>query len=153
MAIQYGNSVGHYPNTALFKPPPKIPWQGSGLSSLGRIIIIMNSQGLMVSPCFWQIFPRGYSARCPVDRSWCAQRCCDGAATESLLRRSCADQLRRAHSARRVRDGADAAATAQMCCAQRCCDRAATESLLRRSCAAQLRRAHSARCVSTRRAE
>ena len=22
---------------------------------------------------------------CPVDRSWCAQRCCDGAATESLL--------------------------------------------------------------------
>jgi len=41
---------------------------------------------------------------CPVDRSWCAQRCCDGvaAATESLLRRSCADQLRRAHSARRV---------------------------------------------------
>ena len=31
-----------------------------------------------------------------------AQRCCDGAATESLLRRSCAVQLRRAHSARRV---------------------------------------------------
>ena len=29
---------------------------------------------------------------CPVDRSWCAQRCCDGAATESLLRRSrCCD--------------------------------------------------------------
>ena len=28
----------------------------------------------------------------PVDRSWCAQRCCDGAATESLLRRSrCCD--------------------------------------------------------------
>ena len=22
---------------------------------------------------------------CPVDRSWCAQCCCDGAATESLL--------------------------------------------------------------------
>ena len=32
----------------------------------------------------------------------CAQRCCDGAATESLLRHSCTDQLRRAHSARRV---------------------------------------------------
>jgi len=52
----------------------------------------------------------------------------DGAVTESLLQRSCADQLRRAHSARRVRDGADAAATA-----------AATElmlraALLRRSC-------------------
>ena len=29
---------------------------------------------------------------CPVDRSWCAQRCCDGAATESQLRRSrCCD--------------------------------------------------------------
>ena len=43
-------------------------------------------------PKRWQIFPRGCSARCPVDRSWCAQRCCDGAATESLLRRSrCCD--------------------------------------------------------------
>ena len=39
------NSVGHYPNTALFNSPPKkIPWQGSGLSSLGRLI--MKSQGL-----------------------------------------------------------------------------------------------------------
>ena len=53
-------------------------------------------------------FPEGLlndfrgAAQCPVDRSWCAQRCCDGAATESLLRRSCADQLPRAHSARRV---------------------------------------------------
>jgi len=69
---------------------------------------MLKSQGLMVvvvvvvSPCFWQIFPTGCSMifDCPVDRSWCAQRC--GAATESLLRRSCADQLRRAHSARRV---------------------------------------------------
>ena len=42
----------------------------------------------------------------------------------ALLRRSCADQLRRAHSARRVRDGADAAATEQMLRA----------ALLRRSC-------------------
>jgi len=52
----------------------------------------------------WQIFQTGCSTifDCPVDRSWCAQRCCDGAATESLLRRRCADQLRRAHSARRV---------------------------------------------------
>ena len=61
-------------------------------------------------------FPDGLSMifeglPCPVDSSWCAQRCCDGAATESLVRRSCdgvaaatkcADQLRRAHSARRV---------------------------------------------------
>ena len=97
-------------------------------------------------------------------------RCCDGVAAASL-RRSCADQLRRAHSARRVRDGADVAATELMLRAallrrscdgvaattelrrSRCCDGAATESLLRRSCADQLRRAHSARRVSTRRAE
>ena len=52
------------------------------------------------------------------------RRSCEGAATESLLRRSCADQLRRAHSARRVCDGADAAATEQMLRA----------ALLRRSC-------------------
>ena len=79
----------------------------------------MKKQGLsdddpLFLPKRWQIFPRGCSAQCPVDRSWCAQRCCDGAATESLLRRRCADQLRRAHSARRVRDGADAAATELM---------------------------------------
>jgi len=30
------------------------------------------------------------------------RRSCDGAAMESLLRQSCADQLRRVHSARRV---------------------------------------------------
>jgi hypothetical protein len=42
---------------------------------------------VVVSPCFWQIFPMGGFFDCPVDRSWCAQRCCDGAATESLLRR------------------------------------------------------------------
>ena len=103
--------------TQLFLTPQKIPWQGSGLSSLGRIML--NSQGLMVVvndggvPMFWQFF-QAIAAQCPVDRSWCAQRCCDGAATESLLRRRCADQLRRAHSARRVRDGADAAATELM---------------------------------------
>jgi hypothetical protein len=71
---------------------------------------------------------------CPVDCSWCAQPCCDGAATESLLRRRCADKLRRAHSARRVRDGANAAATELMLRAallRRSCDGAATE--LRRS--------------------
>ena len=42
------------------------------------------------------------AAQWPVNSSWYAQRCCDVAATESLLRRSCAEQLRRAHSARRV---------------------------------------------------
>ena len=43
---------------------------------------------VVVSPCFWQIFSTGCFFDCPVDRSWCAQRCCDGAAMESLLRRS-----------------------------------------------------------------
>ena len=106
-------------------------------------------------------------------RRCCAQRCCDGTATESLLRRSCADQLRRAHSARRVRDGADAAETELMMRRSCCCDgaAAATELLLRRSCCCdgtaaatelllrksccgdgavqqQLHRAHSARRVS-----
>ena len=54
------------------------------------------------------------------------RRSCDGVATatKSLLRRSCADQLRRARSAHRVRDGADAAATELMLRA----------ALLRRSC-------------------
>ena len=91
----------------------------------------------MVSPCFWQIFSRGCSMifDCPVDRSWCAQRCCDG---PTELRRRCADQLRRGHSARRVRDGADAAATELMLRAallrrswlqrSRCCDEAAQTS-------------------------
>ena len=46
-------------------------------------------------------------------------------AAATKLRRSCADQLRRAHSARRVRDGADAAATEQML---------RVLALLRRSC-------------------
>ena len=47
-----------------------------------------------MSPCFAQKvakFPDGLLndfLPCPVDRSWCAQRCCDGAAMESLLRRS-----------------------------------------------------------------
>ena len=81
------------------------------------------------------------AAQCPVNRSWCTQRCCDAAATESLLRRRCADQLRRAHSARRVRHGADAAATEVMLRAallrrscdvacSRCCDGAAQTSFV-----------------------
>ena len=95
----------------LIAPPPKnffFPSQGSGLSSLGRIML--KSQGLcgggggvpLFLPKRWQIFPTGCSMifDCPVDRSWYAQRCCDGAATESLLRRSCdgvaaATELRR----------------------------------------------------------
>ena len=96
--------------TQLSSTPPQkrffFPWQGSGLSSLGRIML--KSQGLMVvvvvSPCFWQIFQTGCSMifDCPVDRSWCAQRCCDGAATESLLRRSrCCDGVAAATEMRR----------------------------------------------------
>ena len=51
---------------------------------------------MAVSPCFWQIFTTATGCSmifdCPVDCSWCAQHCCDGAATESLLRRSrCCD--------------------------------------------------------------
>ena len=47
-----------------------------------------------------RVFERQSAAATELRRS----RCCDGvaAATESLLRRICADQLRRAHSARRV---------------------------------------------------
>ena len=118
-----------YPNTAPFNPEKNFfSWQGSGLSSLGRLILWVTTQTQLFltppkniffswqgsdlsslgminyekTPCLsddplflpkrWQIFPRGCSAQCPVDRSWCAQRCCDGAATESLLRRSrCCD--------------------------------------------------------------
>jgi len=104
------------------------------LKKQGCVVVVV-----VVSPCFWQIFPRGCYARCPVDRSWCAQRCCDGAATESLLRRSCADQLRRAHSARRVRswwccDGADAARSAAATELWRscCCDGVTAAMELRR---------------------
>ena len=115
---------------------------------------------MMVSPCFWQIFPTGCSMifeglPCPVDRSWCAQRCCDGAATESLLRRShCCDGVAAATASllRRSRccDGAAQTSSVALilrvtsatelmllrrigCCAPRCCDGAATESLLRLS--------------------
>ena len=44
---------------------------------------------MVVSPCFWQIFPTGCSVifDCPVDRSWCAQRCCDGVAAATEMRR------------------------------------------------------------------
>ena len=49
---------------------------------------------MMVSPCFRQIFPRGCTMifeglPCPVDRSWCAARCCEPA-TE-LRRSRCCD--------------------------------------------------------------
>ena len=128
--------------TQLFlTPQKKIPWQGSGLRSLGRIML--KSQGLCHGggvPLFLANFPNGNGLLnmifdCPVDRSWCAQRCCDGAATESLLRRRCADQLRRAHSARRVRDAAAAAATELMLRAallRRSCDGVAAATELRR---------------------
>jgi len=87
--------VGHYPNTALFiltPPQKKSLEQGSGLSSLGRIIRTHKVVSCVSRVCPPVFGKSGFRARCPVDRSWCAQRCCDGAATESLLRRSrCCD--------------------------------------------------------------
>ena len=82
-------------------------------------------------------FPEGLlndfrvAAQCPVDRSWCAQRCCDEAATESLLRRSrCCDGAAQTSSVAlilmRVAYGADVAATELR--RSRCCDGAAQNS-------------------------
>ena len=88
--------MGHYPNTALFNPKKKIPWQGSGLSSLGRIML--KSQGLCHGgvPLFLANFPNGNGLlndfRLPrrplMVRAALLRRSCDGvaAATESLLR-------------------------------------------------------------------
>ena len=67
-------------------------WQVSYLSSLGRLILKKESFSLVVSPCFWQISPRGCSMifeGCPAPstahgaRSAAAtelrrSRCCDG---------------------------------------------------------------------------
>ena len=84
----------------------------------------------------WQIFPRGCSvlndfrgaAQCPVDRSWCAQRCCDGAATESLLRRSrCCDGAAQTSSVALILRAASAA-TESLLRRSRCCDGAAQTS-------------------------
>jgi len=84
-------------------------------------------------------------------RSFCASRRADAAATElmlraALLRRSCADQLRRAHSARRVRNGADAAATELMLLRRSwcCCDGA---DAARSAAATELRRPAPSRSV------
>ena len=75
---------------------------------------MLNSQGcVVVSPCFCPKvahfdFPEGLLRPMPrrplMVRAALLRRSCDGvaAATESLLRRICADQLIRAHSARRV---------------------------------------------------
>ena len=93
----------------------------------------MKSQGLCGGgdgvPLFLANFPNGLLSdfRLPrrplMVRAALLRRSCGGVAAASLRRR-CADQLRRAHSARRVRDGADAAATELMLRA----------ALLRRSC-------------------
>ena len=79
-------------------------------SSLGRLIL--KKQGLSDDgvPLFSANFPEGLHndfrgaalPRRPLMVRCALLRACDGAATESLLRRRCADQLRRAHSARRV---------------------------------------------------
>ena len=167
--VLYISSVGHYPNTALFSnPKKKIPEQGSGLSSLGRIIR-KNKVVSSCPPVFAQKlanFPEGLLRPMPrrplmVRAALLAatelrrSRCCDGVAAATELRRPAPS---RSFCASR---GADAAATELMLRAALHCDgaatesllRAATELLLRRSCVDQLRRAHSARRVSTRRAE
>ena len=100
-----------------------------------------------MSPCFCPKvanFPEGLLCPMPrrplMVRAALLRRSCDevAAATESLLRRSCADQLRRAHSARRVRDGADGDAAAKelllrAALLRRSCDGVAAATELRRS--------------------
>ena len=91
----------------------------------------------MVSPCFWQIFPRGCSVLNALStahgaRSALLRRSCDGVAAATELRRPAPS---RSFCASR---GADPAATELMLRAallRRSCDgvAAATESLLRRS--------------------
>ena len=95
-------SVGHYRNTALFNPPPKKfpPWQGSDLSSLGRLI--MKKQGLMVVvasvPLFLANFPEGLlnDFRLPrrplMVRAALLRRSCDGVAAATELRRPAASR-------------------------------------------------------------
>jgi hypothetical protein len=95
-------------NTALFNPPKKNPEQGSGLSSLGRIIRTHKVCVVVVVVCVPLFLPKTKSAKfsrgaAPPDAPSTAHGArSDGAATKSLLRRICADHLRRAHSARRV---------------------------------------------------
>ena len=142
----YNNSVGHYPNTAL-KTPQKIFFleQGSGLSSLGRLMC--RTVSLLCPPVFGK-FSRGLLR--PMPRRPLMVRAAQLAATE-LRRSRCCDGVAAATDMRRP-------APSRSFCASRRADAAATElmlraALLRRSCADQLRRAHSARRVSTRRAE
>ena len=89
-------------------------------TKLFREINVLNNNSLCRVPLFLANFPEGLLRPMPrrplMVRAALLRWSCDGvaAATESLLRRSCADQLCRAHSARHVRDGADAAATELM---------------------------------------
>ena len=109
--------MGHYPNSALFNP---FFFLAGEWPKLFREIYYEKTRfdGRGGVPLFLANFPAGLL--CPMPHRPLMVRAAllrrsDGAATESLLRRSCADQLlRRAHSARRVRDGADAAATELM---------------------------------------
>jgi len=135
MSIHNTNSVGHYPNTALFNnPPKKIPEQGSGLSSLGRII--RKNKVVSCPPVFAQKlanFPEGLLRPMPrrplMVRAALLRRSCDGVAAATDMRRPAPS---RSFCASRR---ADAAATELMLRAallRRSCDgvAAATESLL-----------------------
>ena len=116
-------SVGHYPNTAL-KTQKKIFFeQGSGLSSLGRLMCRTTSFVSLLSLCP-PVFGKSdapstaHGARSAAATELRRSRCCDGVAAATDMRRP-------AHS--------------RSFCASRRADAAATElmlraALLRRSC-------------------
>ena len=93
--------MGHYPNTALFNnPKKKIPEQGSEWPKLFRENNVEKTRlcrgGGGGVPLFLANFPNGLLFRLPrrplMVRAALLRRSCDGAATESLLRRSrCCD--------------------------------------------------------------
>ena len=125
------NSVGHYPNTALFilKPPKKKSLeQGSGLSSLGRII--RTHKVVSWCPPVFGKFPEGLLR--PMPRRPLMVRAALLAATE-LRRSRCCDGVAAATDMRRP------APSRSFCASRRADADAATElmlraALLRRSC-------------------
>ena len=111
------HNVGHYPNTALFNnnnaKKNVFPWQGSGLSSLGRKMLkslakitrfVWRWWWWWCPPLFGKFSQRAgqwfstapstaHGARSAAATELRRSRCCDGGAQH---------ELRRAHSARRV---------------------------------------------------
>ena len=145
MLFVFSNSVGHYPNTAL-KTPKKIFFeQGSGLSSLGRLMCRTTRFVSLCPPVFGK-FSRGAAAPNAPSTAHGARSAAssDGAAMESLLRRSrCCDGyaqtsavalILRGASSGCCCDGADAArsAAATELRRSRCCDGVAAVTEQRR---------------------